>query len=47
MLRTGGYRPSGCKGTDNGGSGQGRGEEKRRYGAVGEDGQELMTWDIT
>ena len=45
-MVTGGYRPSGRKRYGWGGSGQGRGEVRRRGGAVGSGGQELKTGGI-
>ena len=38
MVVTGGYRHSGYKGTGGGNRGHGRGEERRRDRAVGDDG---------
>ena len=46
MLGTGGDRPSRRNGVGGGGSVQGRGEGRRRDGAIGENGKELKTDDI-
>ena len=47
MVGTGGYRSNWCEGVGGGSSGQGRGDGRRRDEAVGDDGQQLKTGDIT
>ena len=46
-MGIGGNIPSGCEGAGDRESGRGRGERRIRDGAIGEDGQELKTGDIT
>ena len=47
MVGTGGARPIARTCNVDDGSGQRRGEARRRSGAVGGDGKELKTGDIT